>query len=110
MLFFSGKKTSPKASIICLDRHVGKSDDGFTALKADQGVATARAEAIERFPQPVRLILDDGSHDPEHPQSTFPSPFKNRHGQKAPRSSKTSNISPDTGQSWRIHDQTRAIQ
>jgi hypothetical protein len=67
----------PKAFVICLDRDVSESGNGYTVLKVDQSNAKALEEAIEAIPQPARLIIDDGSHHPQHQLSTFSLLFKN---------------------------------
>ena len=70
------RKLFPKAFIVCLDRDMSESGDSYTVLKVDQSDTHALEDAMEAIPQPVRLIIDDGSHHPEHQLSTFSIFFK----------------------------------
>jgi hypothetical protein len=66
----------PQAFIVCLDRDVSESGDDYTVIKVDQSDAIALEEAMQAIPQPVHLIIDDGSHHPGHQLSTFSIFFK----------------------------------
>lgn len=61
----------PQAQVICLDRDVSESGEGYEVLKVDQSDPEAVAAVVDRIEQPVHLIVDDGSHVPSHQLSSF---------------------------------------
>ncbi|MFM7675325.1 MAG: hypothetical protein ACKO5F_07015 [Synechococcus sp.] len=56
----------PNSFLICIDRDVSEQGDGFVVVRADQGDPDAILAAIGEPLNPVRLIVDDGSHHPSH--------------------------------------------
>ncbi|SBO42788.1 hypothetical protein [Cyanobium sp. NIES-981] len=61
----------PQAQVICLDRDVSASGEGYDVFQVDQSDPEAVKAVIERIDQPVHLIVDDGSHVPAHQLSCF---------------------------------------
>ena len=61
----------PNAVVICLDRGVSQEGDGYRVLQVDQADQAAMESVVQAIPQPVRLIIDDGSHHPGHQLSSF---------------------------------------
>lgn len=67
----------PNSYIICLDRDVSIEGEGYEVIQADQGEPTSLLDAIGKTKLPVRLIIDDGSHHPEHQLTSFSLLFEN---------------------------------
>lgn len=61
----------PNASLVCIDKDVAQSGDGYAVIKADQGDSSSIVAAMADIPSPVRLIIDDGSHHPQHQLASF---------------------------------------
>lgn len=65
------KTLFPNSDLICLDRDISKTGEGYTVIKADQNSIDSLQEAIQNVSKPVQLIIDDGSHHPQHQLTTF---------------------------------------
>lgn len=61
----------PNADLICIDRDVSEQGEGYIVVKADQDDPGSIAAAIGEPDLPVRLIIDDGSHHPQHQLTSF---------------------------------------
>lgn len=61
----------PQSFVVCLDRDVSESGEGYEVLKVDQSDPEAVAAVVDTIAQPVHLIVDDGSHIPAHQLSSF---------------------------------------
>lgn len=69
------RRLFPNAFITCIDKNIEKEGDGFVVLKADQNNPSSLVAALNDVPKPVRLIVDDGSHHPQHQLTTFSTLF-----------------------------------
>lgn len=56
----------PNAYVICIDRDISEHGESYIVVKADQNDPTSILAAIDNPKLPVRLIIDDGSHHPQH--------------------------------------------
>lgn len=61
----------PNSFLVCVDKDVEKKGDGYVVVRGDQGDPEALLAAIPKTGSPVRLIIDDGSHYPEHQLTTL---------------------------------------
>lgn len=66
----------PNAYIICIDRDVSEEGENYLVIKADQSDPASIIAAIGEPRLPVRLIIDDGSHHPQHQLSSFSTLFE----------------------------------
>lgn len=65
----------PNAAVYCLDRDIETQGAGYEVLKSDQSSPTALTESLARVSQPIRLVIDDGSHKPAHQILSFSTIF-----------------------------------
>lgn len=70
------KELFPNAYYVCIDKDVSGEGDGYLLIKADQNNPAEIESAIEKISLPVRLIVDDGSHHPQHQLTTFSALFQ----------------------------------
>jgi hypothetical protein len=70
------KELFPKAFYVCIDKDVSGEGDGYLLIKADQNNPAEIEAATKKIPRPVRLIVDDGSHHPQHQLTTFSALFQ----------------------------------
>jgi hypothetical protein len=70
------KELFPNAFYVCIDKDVSGEGDGYLLIKADQNNPAEIEAVIEKIPRPVRLIVDDGSHHPQHQLTTFSALFQ----------------------------------
>lgn len=70
------KELFPNAFYVCIDKDVSGEGDGYLLIKADQNNPAEIEAATEKIPRPVRLIVDDGSHHPQHQLTTFSALFQ----------------------------------
>lgn len=61
----------PNSYLICIDRDVSEQGEGYIVTKADQNDPGSIAAAIGEPDLPVRLMVDDGSHHPQHQLTSF---------------------------------------
>lgn len=61
----------PNSFVICADRNVEESGNGYIVIKADQADPTSISRGIPEDIPPIMAIIDDGSHYPEHQLQTF---------------------------------------
>lgn len=61
----------PNAFLVCIDKDVAQSGDGYVVIQADQSDTRSIMAAMAEIEGPVRLIIDDGSHHPQHQLSSF---------------------------------------
>ena len=66
------QKLYPDASLIVLDKHTALIGEGFEVLKCDQSCGDQLLEIVNGVDNPdIGLIVDDGSHIPEHQMISF---------------------------------------
>jgi hypothetical protein len=70
------KQLFPNSYLVCIDRDISETGDGYKVLQADQDSLESMLNAIDHIPQSVRIIIDDGSHHPKHQLSSFSLLFK----------------------------------
>lgn len=66
----------PNAYVICVDRDVSEEGVSYRVVKADQGDPASILDAVGEPKLPVRLIIDDGSHHPQHQLTSFSALFE----------------------------------
>lgn len=65
------KSLFPNADLVCVDKNISQSGDGYVVIMADQEDPVAMLREIGKPEAPVRLVIDDGSHHPQHQLASF---------------------------------------
>jgi hypothetical protein len=61
----------PNAYVICVDRDISEEGEGYVVAKANQDDPESIVAAVGNPKLPVQLIIDDGSHHPQHQLTSF---------------------------------------
>lgn len=65
------KTLFPNSNLICIDKDVSMQGDGYEVIQADQSDPNNILETLSDLPTQPRLVVDDGSHHPQHQLTSF---------------------------------------